>query len=99
MSFIQIIDLRTTRFEEVRELADEWLAATAGRRTARRSTLTVDRDTPNTCVQIVEFPSYEEAMANSRLPETSEFAEKLATLCDGAPTFRNLDVFRVEEFT
>jgi hypothetical protein len=32
-------------------------------------------------VQVVEFPSYEEAMANSALPETAAFAEKLATLC------------------
>ena len=48
-------------------------------------------------VQIVEFPSYEEAMANSELPETGEFAAKLATLCDAPPTFRNLDVTREEQ--
>jgi hypothetical protein len=42
----------------------------------------------------VEFPSYEEAMANSELPETAEFAARLMELCDGPPTFRNLDVLR-----
>jgi hypothetical protein len=47
-------------------------------------------------VQIVEFPSYEEAMANSDLPETTELAAKLASFCDGPPTFRNLDVIRDE---
>jgi hypothetical protein len=28
------------------------------------------------------------------MPETAEFAEKLASVCDGPPTFRNLDVLR-----
>ena len=48
-------------------------------------------------VTIVEFDSYESAMENSRLPETGEFAQKLGALCDSPPTFRNLDVRRVEE--
>ena len=78
-------------------MVDEWRAQTAGRRTARRGTFTKDRDRPDTYVQIVEFPSFEDAMANSALPETAAFAERLAKLCDGPMTFRNLDVRRVEE--
>jgi hypothetical protein len=35
-------------------------------------------------------------MANSNMPETGEFAKLLASLCDGPPTFRNLDVVRDE---
>jgi hypothetical protein len=35
-------------------------------------------------------------MENSARPETAEFAERLATLCDGPPAFRNLDVLREE---
>jgi hypothetical protein len=42
-----------------------------------------DRDASNTYMQIVQFPSFEQAMANSSLPEISEFAAKLASLCDG----------------
>ena len=99
MAFIQIIEVTTTRPEEIQELAEQWSAKTQGRRTAYRSTFTADRDRPNTYVQIVEFPSYEEAMANSGLPETGEFAEKLARLCDGSPVFRNLDVQRVDMFS
>jgi hypothetical protein len=99
MAFIQIIEFTTTRPEEVEALAAEWAARTEGRRTAERSTLTADRDRPNTYVQIVEFPSYQEAMANSSLPETAELAEKLAGLCDGPPVFRNLDVRRVDAFS
>ena len=49
-------------------------------------------------MQIVEFPSYEDAMANSELPETAAFAEKLRGLCDSPMRFRNLDVQSAEEF-
>ena len=99
MAFIQIIEITTTRPEDVQELVDQWSAKTAGRRTPSRATFTSDRDRPDTYVQIVEFPSYEDAMANSSLPETGEFAEKLGRLCDGALVFRNLDVRRVDTFS
>ena len=99
MAFIQIIEVITTRPEEMQELVEEWSARTEGRRTAYRSTLTADRDRSGTYVQIVEFRSYREAMANSSLPETGEFAEMLARLCDGLPVFRNLDVRRVDTFS
>jgi hypothetical protein len=97
MAFVQIIEIETTRPDEVEALVGEWRAKTEGTRKAQRGTFTKDRDRPDTYVQIVEFPSYEDAMANSELPETSFFAEKLRTLCDGPPRFRNLDVRSVEE--
>ena len=97
MSFLQVIELKTSRPDEVDALVTEWRAQTAGRRTAQRGTFTSDRDRPGTYVQIVEFPSYEDAMANSDLPETAAFAERLAKLCDGPMTFRNLEVRSVEE--
>jgi hypothetical protein len=68
-----------------------------GERKAQRGTFTKDRDRPDTYVQVVEFPSYEDAMANSELPETASFAERLRALCDGPLLFRNLDVLSVEE--
>ena len=97
MAFIQIISLTTSRPDDVEALVQEWRDKTEGRRTARRGTFTTGRDRPGTIVQIVEFPSYEDAMANSDLPETGEFAERLAALCDGPIEFRNLDVRSVEE--
>ena len=97
MAFVQIIEMRTSRPDEVEALVNEWRAQTEDRRTAQRGTFTKDRDRPDTYVQIVEFPSFEDAMANSALPETAAFAERLAKLCDGPMTFRNLDVERVEE--
>jgi hypothetical protein len=97
VAFIQIIEIKTTHVDEIEALVDDWRAKTAGRRMAQRATLTADRERPDTYVQIVEFPSYEEAMANSELPETAEFAAKLVALCEAPPAFRNLDVRRVEE--
>jgi hypothetical protein len=96
MAFVQVIEMTTTRVAEIEELMDQWLAATEGRRSAHRSLLTKDRERPDTYVQVVEFPSYEEAMANSALPETAAIAQKLAALCVSGPTFRNLDVVRAD---
>src|SRR5438093_8003372 len=96
MPFIQIIEYKTSKIDELNAALDSWLEATKGKRAATRGVQTKDLDATNTYVQIVEFPSYEEAMANSNLPETSEFAAKLASLCDGPPSFRNLDGLRGE---
>lgn len=97
MPFIQIIEYETSRIGELDAALDGWLQATRGKRAATRGVQTKDRDAVNRYVQIVEFPSYEEAMANSSLPETSEFAAKLASLCDGPPQFRNLEVLREQQ--
>jgi hypothetical protein len=97
MAFIQLIEIATTRPDEVEALVAKWREQTTGRRTAQRGTFTQDRERPNTYLQIVEFPSYEEAMANSELPETAALARRLEELCDGPMVFRNLDVRSVEE--
>ncbi|GAA0682089.1 hypothetical protein GCM10010193_39740 [Kitasatospora atroaurantiaca] len=96
MTFIQLIEYDTTQKARVDELMDEWLATTEGKRTASHEMLGQDRDKPSHFVNIVEFPSYERAMANSNLPETQHIAEELASLCDGSPRFVNLDVIREE---
>ncbi|MFQ6028796.1 MAG: hypothetical protein ACE5Q6_15035 [Dehalococcoidia bacterium] len=97
MAFVQIMEFTTSRLDEAQALFDQWMIATQGKRTAERLTLTSDRDAPNTYIEIVEFPSYEEAMRNSSLPETQEISGKLMALCDSEPIFRNLDVLRQEQ--
>lgn len=97
MEFIQMIEITTTKLDEIQSLMDEWVTATEGKRRTQGSVLTADRDRPHTYVQIVRFPSYEAAMANSDLPETGHFAERLVKLCDVPPVFRNLDVQREDE--
>ncbi len=46
---------------------------------------------------VVEFPSYEAAMKNNEDPATAEFAERMQSLSDAPPTFRNLDLLKIEE--
>jgi len=89
--FIQIIEYRTSRFDEVKTLGEEIAKQDTGS-LARRITATEDRERPGTYLTIVEFDSYESAMTNSARPETKQFAEQMQKLCDGPPAFRNLDV-------
>jgi len=97
MRFMQIIEMRTSRRDEVQALLDEWRTTTAGRRTAQRAVTGRDQDHDDVYITVVEFPSYEAAMTNSDLPETRELAERLAKLCDAPPTFRNLDIIRQDD--
>jgi hypothetical protein len=97
MTFIQTIEFTTTRIGEIEQLMEEWVAKSAGRRTPQRATLLAEQGHPNTYVQIVEFGSYEEAMQNNALPETTEFADKAAKLVDSGPVYRNLEVRRADD--
>lgn len=92
MEFIQIMELNTSDYSKVDALDKEWEAATEGKRTARRSIVTRDRNDPNRYVVIVFFDSYESAMENSQLPETQEFAARFSALTDKPMTFHDLDV-------
>lgn len=97
VSFVQLIEFQTDRIDAFEATVDEWLKESAKWRTATRAMLTKDRDRPGTYLQIVEFPSYDAAMENSNRPETGKFAERLAALCKGPATFRNLDIERVDD--
>ncbi len=92
MGFIQIIECHTDRYDELAALEEEWLAATEGRRTLRRTLVGRDRNDPRRHLVIAFFDSYESAMQNSSLPETGEFAGKQQALMDGPVRFHDLDV-------
>ena len=92
MAFIQIIEMRTNRVEELEALEAEWEAATEGRRTLRRSIVGRDRSQPDRHLILAFFDDYESAMVNSNLPETTDFGEKQAALLDAPPAFTDLDV-------
>ena len=92
MSFVQIMQLQTSKLDEMRAAVDEWEQATEGKRTVRRSVICQDRDQPERQFVIVFFDSYEDAMKNSALPETDALSKKTMGLSDGPPTFTNLDV-------
>ena len=96
MSFVQIIDFKTDQPGEMNRLMDEWVERSQGKRTATHSIMGRDREESNHFVEIVEFPSYEEAMRNSSLPETNEMFERMSALCESPPSFTNLEVVREE---
>jgi len=92
MAFMQIIEGKTSKMDELMALDTEWEKATEGKRTLQRSLVARDRNDPSRYVILAFFDSYESAMENSNLPETQEFAEKQAALVDGPMTFRDFDV-------
>jgi hypothetical protein len=97
-AFVQLFEFRTRRIDELAEIQDRFVKAIGDARTTRWSIVADDRDADGTHVAIVEFPSYERAMANSDHPETGRFVEELRAISEGEPTFRNLDVRRVRPY-
>lgn len=97
MKFVQIIDYKTERPDGMNELMDKWVEQTKGKRTATHSLVGKDRSDASHYVEIVEFPSHEEAVKNSHLPETDRIFQEMVELCDGMPSFTDLDVIRDEQ--
>jgi quinol monooxygenase YgiN len=94
--FVQIIEFKTSRIDEVRQLVEE-MRAQQDPVGSMRGTAAADRDRPGYYLNIVEFESYEAAMENSARPEISQFAARMAALCDEPPRFHNLDVVETWE--
>ncbi|MEO3767099.1 hypothetical protein [Streptomyces sp. B8F3] len=92
MTFVQLIEYESERGEELDRAMDEWMTATEGKRTMSREMHGRDRGDTRHYVDIVEFPSYEQAMINNDLPETKRIAERFRELCSSEPRFVNLDV-------
>jgi uncharacterized protein (DUF1330 family) len=95
--FVQIMELKTSRIDEVEALSKRMQEERGGALLATKATITADRDRPDHYLVIVEFDSYEEAMKNSNDPETNKYAEQMGTLLEGPPKFYNLDVRSVME--
>ena len=87
--FIQVIQAKSTRRDEVRALMEEWselpnegfgfLGGTYG--------FTDDDE----FIGVVRFESKEKAMDNSARPETDAMAQRMAALMDGPPEFHDCD--------
>jgi hypothetical protein len=91
VAFIQIIELTTADADAIRQLDDEWVKASEGKRTARRQILARDRNHPDRFVEIVFFDSHETAMENSNLAETQVIAATFQSLAKEL-VFHDLDV-------
>ena len=96
--FVQIMELDTSKIDQVDTLGRELAEAVGDKFRARRATTAEDRERRGHYYVIVEFDSYEEAMENSDNPQVAQYSEKMGGLLDGPPIFRNLDVVNVMEF-
>jgi hypothetical protein len=94
VGFIQIIEYETDRPDEMWAIGAARMAEMTDAGPGFRLTVTQDRDHPSRYVTIVEFPSYEAAVANNEDPATQEFARRMAELCTSGPHFGNLEVLR-----
>ncbi|MFB0840306.1 hypothetical protein ACETK3_20175 [Arthrobacter sp. E44] len=90
--FVQIIEFTSSRIKEIEELGRPSRTGGSTAPKFRRIVATADRDHPGHYFTIAEFDSYDSAMENSGRPETSDFAARMAALCDGPVIFHNLDV-------
>lgn len=87
--FIQVIQAKTTRQDEVRALMEEWGELPNEGTGFLGSTNGFTDD--GTFIGVVRFESKEKAMANSARPETDAMAKRMAELMDGPPEFHDCD--------
>lgn len=97
MKFAQIIEFRTSQIDAFNASLDAWVTSTEGNRIPHHAVLSRERDADDRYLLTVEFSSHDQGMENSNRPSTAQFAAFLAGICDGPPTFRNLDVLREED--
>ncbi len=92
MQFMQTIEIRTSNFDKIQALDEEWRKATEGKRTLRRSLVCQDRNDPNRYLILAFFDSPESAAKNSELPETAAFANQTGAIADAPLAFQDFDV-------
>ena len=92
--FVQIMEIKSSRFDELEALMEKMQAERGDTMLSTRSVITADRDRPGYYFAIIEFDSYEEAMKNSNDPGTDEVVTKMRTLLDEPPKYHNLDVIQ-----
>ncbi len=94
--FVQIIEWKTSKMDEMMAFQQEWRQRFPEMGPSRVM-VCEDRDNDGTYLTVVEFSSHEAAMKNNEDPATSEFAERMQSLSDGPPTYRNLDLLQMED--
>ncbi len=93
LGFVQFVELYSDKTAtELLRLEDEWRAATRGRRTALLELFLTDRSDPDRKLAVNGYESYDQAMVNSYLPETSALAAQLGEAISGVLAFREYDV-------
>jgi hypothetical protein len=88
--FIQIIQGKSTRQDDLHALADEWRRDLSPGATGWLGG-TYGFTDDDMFVAVVRFESRDAAMANSERPEQSEWSERMAELMDGPMEFHDCD--------
>jgi hypothetical protein len=88
--FIQVIQSKSTRRDEVHQLMQEWRDL-PGNDSSGWLGGTYGFTDDDEFIGVVRFESKEAAMANSARPETDAMAQKLAALMEGPPEFHDCD--------
>lgn len=70
MTFVQLIECRTSRLDEMNRLMDRWVEQTKGKRTATHSVVAKDRADASHIVEIVEFRIASSYDGNSTISTT-----------------------------
>ena len=93
MEFVQIVEFKTSKIDEMREVGRKYQEEGGGG--GNEAFVCSDRDNEGRYFIIARFADYESAMKNSEDPKTQELAGKMQELADGPPTFYNLDLIEV----
>ena len=75
MKFIQIMEFNGSP-EDADQALKQYIEKADGRSYARKATICVDRDNPETLIQLIEFDSWEEAQKNNELEMTNDDHEE-----------------------
>ena len=88
--FIQIMQGKCTRQDELRALTDEWIRDLSPGATGWLGG-TYGFTDDDLFIGVIRFESRDAAMANSERPEQGEFAERMGALMDGPVEFHDSD--------
>ncbi|MBO0844002.1 MAG: hypothetical protein J2P22_01130 [Nocardioides sp.] len=88
--FIQVIQGKCTRQDELRAMADSWREELGGGAVGWLGG-TYGFTDDDSFIGVVRFESHEAAMANSSRPEQSAWAEKMMAMMDGPVEFHDCD--------
>ena len=93
MVFTQMMTVRTSEPERLRELIDGWHRDQHGVAPGyERARILADRGRADHWVIEVDFSSEEEARRNSDRPETQAWADGLREVADGEPEYRDFEL-------
>ena len=97
MTFVQIIDCKTNRFDDMNRLMDTWVEQTKGKRTATHSSSARTGPTTPTTSRSSSSRRTKRRCGTPNCPRPDRVFQEIVALCDEMPTFTDLEVVRDEQ--